>query len=244
MKVPAQDAVSLKSILTLGVPYGLFLSAVYLIAYWAPLGLMPFQYANVADLSSATLAGLTITFIGLALGVVAGLILGRLFPQPSPRFAKAIFIGIMATSCAAIPVLWIWLETPAKWYLIGMFASFLATPLLMMIPALSRLIANDYVRPLLTMAIAYMPAFMYGYGTSAVYKVQSTDAGMQIDTARSELGNLTTKQAKYAGMLGDFHIAYEPESKSTLLIPASSRITLAPSKPKPPLTSVEPASKH
>lgn len=244
MGAPAQDAVSLKSGLALGVPYGLFLSAVYLLAYWGPLGLMPFQYANVADLSSATLAGLTITFIGLALGVVGGLAIGRLAPQPPPKFAKDLFIILMASSAIAIPVLWIVLKTPAKWFLIGMFASFLATPLLMMIPALSRLLGNDYIRPLLTMAIAYMPAFMYGYGTLAVSKVQSAHAGMQIDLARSEIGAISAKQLKYAGLLGDFHVAYELQTRSTVLIPAGTRITLTPPQLEPTTVRVAPAAKN
>lgn len=231
---------SLKTVAGLMIPYSFFLAALYLIAYWSPLGLMPFHYANVADLGAAALAGMATSFVGLIIGVGGGFVLGRLFPLPSKKAGKVIFWSIMIVSAIVIPVLWILLDSPTKWFLIGMFASFLVMPLLMAVPVFAHLVDDDHVRPLLVVAIAYMPAFMYGYGAKSVGAVLSTDHGVQIDVERSELGQGTAGQVKYAGMLGSFHVAYEPETNRTLLIPGGARITIVPVKTlkrNPALTS-------
>lgn len=212
------------------IPYSFFLAALYLIAYWSPLGLMPFHYANVADLGAAALAGMATSFVGLVIGVGGGFVLGRFLPQPSKKAGKLIFWSTMIVSAIAIPALWMVLDSPTKWFLIGMFASFLVMPLLMAVPVLAHLVDDDHVRPLLIVAIAYMPAFMYGYGARSAGTVLSIDHGVQIDIERSDLGPRTAGQVKYAGMLGSFHVAYEPETNRTLLIPGDARIAIVPVK--------------
>ena len=220
------DATSFKTIAGLMIPYSLFLAALYLLAYWQPLGLMPFHYANVADLGAAALAGMATSFVGLVVGVGGGLLLGRILPDPPKHAGKYIFWTFTITSVIVIPIIWLFWDSPLKWFLIGMFASFLAMPVLMAVPLLAQLVDDDHVRPILIVAIAYIPAFMYGYGSRSVSDVLNPNRGVQIDTERSDLGQRTFGQVKYAGMLGNFHVAYEPKTKRTLLIPSDARLTI------------------
>lgn len=230
MRTGLHDSVSLKAALVLGVPYGLFLSAIYLLAYWSPLGLKPFHYANVADLSSATLAGLAISFIWLLVGVIGGFMAGRLLPEPSGSSGKYIFILLMVLSVAAIVGFLVFVQNPLKWFAIGMFASFLLTPLFMAVPALGPLVANDYSRVALTILVVFLPAAMYGYGATSAAVVLSESEGVKINVARSDLSEDENTQLKYAGMLGNFHVAYEPKTRTTLLIPGNAKVSISPVK--------------
>lgn len=218
------------------VPYGLFLAAVYLNAYWTPLGLRPFQYANAADLGSAAIAGLVTAFIGLVIGVclgyLLGYLLGKVIPTPSDKLGKVVAATILIGAALAIPLLWLFWGNPIKWFLIGLFASFLALPLLLAIPIFEKLINDDHARPLVVIMIAYMPACMFGYGSTAISDVVSTERGMLVEYTTVDTDIDANDGLKYAGMLGEYHVAYHPQTKRTLLLPKDGVIAIRPNKAK------------
>lgn len=223
---------SLSTVIGLLVPYSLFLAAIYLTAFWTPLGLRPFQYANAADLGSAAIAGLATAFVGLVVGVSVGYLLGKAIPTPAERWGKAIALTILIASLVAIPLLWLFWHNPAKWFLIGMFASFLAVPLLLAAPIFGKLIEDDHARPLIVLMISYMPAVMYGYGSIAIADVMNTERGMLIEYTTVDTDIDATDALKYAGMLGEYHVAYDPRSRRTLLLPKDGVFAIRPNKVK------------
>lgn len=229
-EIGSQESMSLKAIAGLMVPYGIFLAAVYLTAYWSPFGLMPFHYANVADLGAATLAGLATAFIGLAIGVIAGFVLGARTPQIPERHAQWVFWAVMITSIIISIALWVFWRSPTKWYVIGMLASFIFTPLVVAAPVVNRLSVNPIVRVLVVLALCYMPGFMYGRGAGEAAKVQSNDKGSHVIMNPNDAGALGGQQQKYAGMLGEYHVLYEPITQRTTLIPNGTQITIEPVK--------------
>lgn len=227
---------SLSTVIGLLVPYGLFLAAIYLTAYWTPLGLRPFQYANAADLGSATIAGLVIAFIGLVIGVCQGYLLAyllaKVIPTPSEKLGKIVAATILIGAALAIPLLWLLWSNPIKWFLIGLFASFLALPLLLAIPIFRKLIEDDHARPLVVIMIAYMPACMYGYGATAIADVVSTERGMLVEYTSVDTHIGAKERLKYAGMLGEYHVAYDLQAKRTLLLPKDGVIAISPNSTK------------
>lgn len=82
---------SLKSVAALSIPYGFVLSTCYLTGYWKPLGLNPFQYANAADLASATIAGIWTALAVVALGGVIGI-----YGTPSFSLARRVLTDLHA----------------------------------------------------------------------------------------------------------------------------------------------------
>jgi hypothetical protein len=98
----------------------------------------------------------------------------------------------------------------------------------MVVPALGSLVANDYSRVALTISVAFLPAAMYGYGATSAAVVLSESDGVKINVARSDLSEDEDIQLKYAGMLGNFHVAYEPKTQTTLLIPGDAKVSILP----------------
>jgi hypothetical protein len=141
-------------------------------------------------------------------------------------------LTILIAPLVAIPLLWLFWHNPAKWLLIGMFASFLAVPLLLAVPIFGKLIEDDHARPLVILMISYMPAVMYGYGSITIADVMNTERGMLIEYTTVDTDIDAADALKYAGMLGEYHVAYDPRSRRTLLLPKDGVFAIRPNKVK------------
>ncbi|MBB1471827.1 hypothetical protein H5368_02155 [Luteimonas sp. MC1782] len=225
------------SVVGLAIPYGFLLATLYLFAHWRPVGLNPFQFANAADLVSATTAGL---IVGLGT-LVAGGIIGMYVSSKSVAAAEiagpdklrtdmpkniAIIVVITVTVIVMTVIAWI-MMSPFRWVCTGVVVAMSAQIALdgnkffdSSFPHISQKVAFLQVAIILPFASTYA-------GERDIEKVLSGDSARVIDAARSEVGVNVEDGVRYVGMLGDFHILFEPATRSTIVLQSDARIVFA-----------------
>lgn len=227
---------SLRAIVGFAVPYGFVCASLYLYAYWHPMGLNPFHYANAADLVSATLGGIVVSFVLLFVGMAMGFISSPAMSRPpsdEPIKRGAVDTANAYAGMVIIPLLlgltW-WRGWPVKWIVAG-------GAIAIFIPLLLR--GNNWYnitfpthkdRFFVGLIAVVLPFAFFGQGAIAIDRATTIGAGMAIDVARSDLGVPVRGQVMYTGMLGDFHVLRELSTKSTLLVPAQTRVVLQETK--------------
>ncbi len=224
-----------KRLVAAALPYGLFVSSLYLLAYWQPLGLMPFYYTNVIDLLSAALAGLTLVCVGLAFGVLAGMFIAQLQVRklmayvhlPMPEWAGFAFVALiagMATWCAVWGFLFDW---STKWFFAGLCANLIAVQALFPKAWFRERFRNPYSSALSLMIGVYAPFAFYGYGEVHLRRAMEPGRGLLVDVERSNIGVVSTGPLMYMGLLGDFQVLWDVGTRSTMLIPKNARLVVS-----------------
>ena len=236
---------SLKTLAAFSIPYGFVLASCYLAGYWNPLGLNPFQYANAADLSSATIAGiwgaLAVLAIGGLIGVygspavfVASKALRDFEHTKYPKSKlKQAGLNVLALLIIALVVVAIWKgDKFIRAVAMGTFFSSLVLAYLGLRKNLDisePAVIRTYGWAVLIILI--MPIFTWKLGNDAIAKALRASTGMTLDVTRSALPMKTQGRVVYVGMLGEFHVAQAVDSNSTLLLPSSTSIVFQAPKP-------------
>lgn len=242
-----RDGASLKTLAAFSIPYGFVLASCYLAGYWNPLGLNPFQYANAADLSSATIAGIWAALALFAIGALIGIYgnpavflaskvlrdySGRT-EHPRSKLKQAAFT-MLALLMIALAVLAIWKgDKFIRAALIGIVFSSLVIAYLGLrknLDVYNPAVMRTYLWAV--MIILIIPIFTWKLGDDAIAKALRASTGMTLDVTRSGLPMKTRGRVVYIGMLGEFHVAQEVDSKSTLLLPSGTTIVFQIPKPR------------
>lgn len=227
---PPNGPPSITVALSLGAPYGLFIAALYLKAFWQPVGINPFQYANPVELLGAALGSLTFTLACLVLGMLIGLWIGYRIPQAKGAWTRFTPYAIGVGAVCAIGY-WAYLllnGNPTHWLVIGLIINFLAMIAIATTPWFDKWFRGPIVVSIVTMLLAYVPCAVLFYGNAQVRTLMSEASGHSVDARHSELGTTFTSAQLHIGVLGEFHVLYDPLARRTLLLPKSSRIAFIP----------------
>ena len=216
---------SIKAMLGFAVPYGFVLASLYLYAYWHPVGLQPFQYANAADLVSATIGTIVTWLAALIVMIAITYLIDYVSPNKTPSNPNkaAIVIACIAIIFAAIAS---WLgNSPIKW----MITAFAVGTISMLILRKSEWVDKHLpTRPTRLAAIIItivLPAIFYGRGTDYVNDALiPARGGVIVDAKRSDIGVPTNGRVMYLGMLGNFHVLRELSTRTTIILPSDKRI--------------------
>ena len=233
--------------LGLGAPYGLFNAALYLKAFWQPIGINPFQYANPIELLGAALGCLTFTLACLVLGMLIGLWIGYRIPQANGKWTKFTpwALGAGAVCALAYWIYLLWKGDPTHWLVTGLVINFVAMFAIATTPWFDSWLRGTIIVSVVTMLLGYVPCAVLFYGSAQIGRLMSITAGHMIDVNHSELGTKFANQQLHIGVLGEFHVLYDPVARTTFLLPISSRVafTRGGRQAKSPDKS-SPASRH
>lgn len=220
----------LSAALGLVAPYGLFIAALHLKAFWQPVGINPFQYANPIELLGAALGSLTFTLACLVLGMFVGLWIGYRIPQTKGTWIRFTPWALGAGAICAISywVYLLWKGDPTHWLVTGLIINFVAMFAIATTPWFDSWLRGPIVVSVVTMLLGYVPCAVLCYGSAQIGRLMSTTAGHVIDSGHSELGTEFTNLQLHIGVLGEFHVLYDPVGRTTLLLPISSRVAFTP----------------
>ncbi|RYH00139.1 MAG: hypothetical protein EON58_01275 [Alphaproteobacteria bacterium] len=234
-----------KAAFALGVPYGLFITAVYLKAFWEPVGLNPFQHSSPADLLASGAASLTLMWAGLAGGMATGAWLGSRLPQSEhgPKWLLPTIFGLAAAGLLGAVVYFIVKKNPLQWLAVGLLLHVIAVSALAYSPWINKWLQSPLVVAIVSAMLIYIPCAMLYYGSSQIVRLTSLENGRVIDANYSDVRVDTKETFLYVGNLGDSHVIYSPETSSTLLISKDHQISFflkrrarLSSEREPPLT--------
>lgn len=226
---PLTPAAVAKAALALGVPYGLFITAVYLKAFWEPVGLNPFQHSSPADLLASGAASLTLMWAGLAGGMAAGAWIGARVPQSEhgPRWLLPFIFGVAATGLIAWLIYFVVTKSPLQWLTLGLLLHVAAISALAYSPWVNRWLQSPIVVAVVSAMLIYIPCAMFYYGSAQIIRLTSIGSGRVVDAQYSDLGITSLESLLYVGRLGDSHVLYRPYKSSTILVSKDRRISFS-----------------
>lgn len=237
-------------LLLAAIPYGASLACIYLLAYWKPLGINPFHYANAADLTSATLGGMA---VAIGVGAISAL-LGVMFndyserkadtPLPASKFGR-LLVEKERYAIYAIVLYWIissYLKSdPFFWFYVGLTLSIALFFHFGKKPFYGEIFNNRYAFYSAPFLLIAAPFSFFFYGSSEIRSALDPDTAIVVDPIRSDLELKEHHGALlYAGMLGKHHVIYEVSTGATILVPEGAPIVLYNMKKKAP----KPAAKQ
>lgn len=110
-----KSEVTISAVMAFVLPWGLFLAALRLMAYWTPIGINPFEFANASDLLASALAGSAVTFAGIAISSIAGIKLG----DSMPKWAGKPYMWTLAALSLLGGLYAVVIDHPTKWFIGG-----------------------------------------------------------------------------------------------------------------------------
>jgi hypothetical protein len=223
-----------KRLVAVALPYGFFVSSLNLLAYWQPLGLMPFYYTNAIDLLSAALAGLTLTCVGLAFGALAGMFIAQLQVRKLmayahihvPDWASFAFLALIAGAAVWCAVWGFFFDWAIKWFFAGLCANLIACQALIPKVWFQQRFPSPHSAALSLLVGVYAPFAFYGYGEIHVRHAMDPARGLLVDVDRSDIGVASTGPLMYMGVLGDFQVLWDTSTRCTMLIPKNTRLVI------------------
>lgn len=217
---------SIRDVITLGVPYLIVIGALYQFGYWGAFQINVLEFISITDVGKLAIYPLVATLTVLLVGGVTGQLMTLpLFPpgggadSPVGRFVIAneryFIVGLILASA----YLGIYGPDPQKWFILAIIISPLSLPLTRL-GKLIEVFPDRNVRHATLLLILVLPVMSFAHGRTNSYLIKNGWPDQFVDVVRSKLlmESDDKNRVAYLGYLGTVYVLRESKTGQIVFV--------------------------